>query len=333
MPTEVGGASAGLSGTFRRRVYVPGQGGDRDAGMSITKKLEGLARKGLPPSGARLAKRLSVGPRFHAQLAAARKGYRAFGQRYEHPVLFIAGLPKSGTTWLEKMIQAWEGYHEVLIPEVAGHELATGGSHDFELPADMFSRFSNALVLTKMHVHGSPHNVSVLHGANVPYVVLFRDLRDVAVSHYFYVRNTPWHPEYPVYAGLDVEAGLCAFAERTLGAFRDWVISWETNRDPERSVVIRYEQMLEDGVGTLSKVAGVFGLPGDDARIREVIEAHSFERMSGGRSEGQEDAGQFVRKGTSGDWRNHFSDRVREMFKREIGSFLIERGYEHDERW
>lgn len=301
--------------------------------MSMTKKLEGLARKGLPPAGARLAKRLAVGPRYRAQLATARKGYRAFGDRYPRPVLFIAGLPKSGTTWLEKMVQAWEGYHEVLIPEVAAHEMATGGSHDFDLPRGMFDRFGDALVLTKMHVHGSPNNISVLHEADVPYVVLFRDLRDVAVSHYFYVRNTPWHPEYPVYAGLDVEGGLCAFAERTLGPFRDWVTSWQTNRDPSRSLVIRYEEMLADGVGTLGEVARLFELGGGEEQVREVVEAHSFERMSGGRGKGQEDAGQFVRKGTSGDWRNHFTDRVREMFKHEIGAFLIEHGYEADDAW
>ena len=32
------------------------------------------------------------------------------------------------------------------------------------------------------------------------------------MSNYFYVCNTPWHPEYPHYAGRSVEDGLRIFA-------------------------------------------------------------------------------------------------------------------------
>ncbi len=34
--------------------------------------------------------------------------------------------------------------------------------------------------------------------ADVKYVIMYRDLRDVAVSHYYYAKQTPWHPEYTV---------------------------------------------------------------------------------------------------------------------------------------
>lgn len=298
-----------------------------------SRRLEQLARRCLPPWAARVAKRAVVGPRYRLQARACRRGYREFGDRYPNPVLFVAGLPKSGTTWLERMLSSFPGFHDLLIPDVAAHELRTGGSHDYELPEDMFDRFDRMLVLTKMHVHGSPHNVEVLRKAGVPYVVLFRDLRDVAVSNFYYVRNTPWHPEHPVYQSRSLEEGLELFAQRTLPAYAAWVRSWHANRDPGRSLEVRYEQMLADPAGTLGSVASHVGLPADEAEIARIVEANSFGRLAAGRSRGQSDDRSFFRKGVAGDWVNQFTPRLRSVYKDVIGDFLVEFGYERDLSW
>lgn len=301
--------------------------------MLAQRTLEGAARKFLTPAMSRWAKRLAVRSRYRAQAKACREGFEQYGDRYPRPVLFIAGLPKSGTTWLEKMVSSFPGYHELLIPDVAAHEMRAGGSHDYDLPEDMFGRFENMLVLTKMHVHGSEHNVRLLHEAGVPYVVLFRDLRDVAISNFYYVRNTPWHPEHPHYRGLALTEGLKVFAERTLAAYADWVRSWDANRDPQRSVVLRYEQMLDGALGAIKQVAAVFELPGSDQELAQIVDRHSFKRMSGGRDRGHSADGQFVRKGVAGDWVNHFDGPLRDLYKQKIGQFLIDYGYERDLNW
>ena len=282
---------------------------------------------------ARQAKRLAVHPRYRAQVRACRRGYREFGDRYPQTVLFVAGLPKSGTTWLERMLGSYPGFHDLLIPEVAAHELATGGSHDYELPDDIFDRFENMLVLTKMHVHGSTHNAGLLERAGLPYVVLYRDLRDVAISHYHYVRNTPWHPEHPIYAEKTVEQGLLAFADHLLEPFADWVRCWHANAHPDLALEIRYEQMLEDAEGQFKRVAEHFNLPRDDQTIHEIVEAHSFKRLSSGRDQGQASTSSFFRKGVAGDWANTFTEPVKDAFKDKIGRFLIDHGYETDDSW
>lgn len=282
---------------------------------------------------ARAVKRVAIYPRYMIQASACHNGFRQFGSLYPQKVLFIAGLPKSGTTWLKKMITSYPGFHELLIPDVTPYELATGGSHDYDLPPDMFSRFENMLVVTKMHVHGSHHNVEVLRSAGVKYVVLYRDLRDVAVSHYFYVRKTPLHPEYPLYSKLSLAEGLATFAERTLLAFADWVRSWHENRDPEMSIEIRYEQMLSDTVGVMTRIAEHFQLDSSPETINKIVGAHSFQRLSGGRNRGEMDSGSFFRKGVAGDWENHFTPELKETYKKLIGDFLIEFGYEQDYLW
>lgn len=297
----------------------------RKGAMSGTKRLEGMAKR-LPTPLARLAKRVAVWPRARVQAKRCRAGWREHSEAYEQHVLFIAGLPKSGTTWLERMVSSYPGFGEYLMPEVAAHELRTGGSHDYELPSGMFDRFKRMLVLSKMHVHGSVNNCRVLGEAGVRYVVLYRDLRDVAVSNFFYVRDTPWHPEHPHYKGKSVEEGLLVFAERTLEAYADWVRSWHANRDHELSLVVRYEQILEDPAGWMTRVAAHFGLDDSPEMIGRIVEASSMDKM-------RQSKGSFVRKGKAGDWRNHFTDRVTEAFRSRIGAFLIEFGYETDDHW
>lgn len=301
--------------------------------MAMTKSLEKLARDWLPPWAARGAKRLAVHPRYWSQRAACRRGFLEHGDRYPQKVLFVAGLPKSGTTWLERMISSYPGFHDLLIPDVAAHELRTGGSHDYELPDGMFGRFDGLLVLTKMHVHGSAHNAGVLRRAGVRYVVLHRDLRDVAISHFYYVRQTPWHPEFPVYRGMELERGLEVFAERTLPAYAEWVRLWERNRDPERSIALRYEEMLADAHGAMTRVARLFELDASPETVGRIVEENSFKRLSAGRDQGQASEKSFFRKGVAGDWRNQFTPRLREVYKRVIGEFLIEAGYERDLSW
>jgi hypothetical protein len=263
----------------------------------------------------------------------SRRGFKEFGDQYPQHILFIAGLPKSGTTWLKKMVADYPGFHELLIPQATAYELATGGSHDYDLPRQMFSRLQRMLVVTKMHVHGSPHNVQLLHSAGIKYVVLYRDLRDVAVSYVFYVRQTPWHPEYRLYSCRDVREGLALFAERTLLAYVRWVASWHQNRDPQMGLMLTYEQLLADTSAVLTLVAEHFELDSSEAVVHRHVTRHSFRALSGGRERGEESDQSFFRSGTAGSWTKYFDPDLRLKYDRCIGDFLIEHGYERDHSW
>ena len=297
-----------------------------------TKSLESVARK-LPPWATRLGKRIAVYARAKEQLKSCRIGYKAFGNRYPQPILFIAGLPKSGSTWIEKMVSSYDGYHEYLLPAIAKHELATGGSHDFEMPIDMFEHLQHALVLTKMHCHGSINNVNVLEKSDINYVVLHRDLRDVAVSYHYYVQNTPWHPEHKFHVQTTVQDGLHVFANRMLPSYVPWVESWAINANPERSIQIKYEEMLENPIKGMTQIATLFELDNSIDTIEAIVDAHSFKKMSGGRTRGESSTTAFARKGVSGDWVNHFTPKLREAYGKQLSEFLIKYGYERDDAW
>lgn len=296
-------------------------------------RVQGFAKEHIPPLMARTLKRFAVQARCFRQQRESRIGYSHLGKLYPHPILFVAGLPKSGTTWLEKMLSSYPGFQEVLMPDATWYELSSGGSHDYELPDDFFDRFQDMLVVSKMHVHGSLHNATLLRENRIRYVILYRDLRDVAVSYYFYVRQTPWHPENPTYRQLDVRQALWHFAATLLLPFANWVRSWQANRDPQLSLMFRYEEMLADTVATMTKVAEHFKLDSSRETVQEIVEKHSFKHLSGGRNRGEDNTNSFFRKGVAGDWQNHFGPEVRGVYKELIGDFLIEFGYEQDRSW
>jgi len=297
--------------------------------MLSDSRLAELVRLHAPPSVARAAKRAGARLRHASRLRAARQAYARHGERYPHPLLFIAGLPKSGTTWLERMLSSYEGFELVLPVSITRHEMRAGRSHDFDLPDDFFAELAGALAVAKTHVPGSPANVALLRRHQLPHVVVQRDLRDVAVSHYFYVRSTSWHPEHPHYRGLSPREGLRVFLRRDLPSFAAWVRSWQENADTGLTRVIRYEDMLAEPVATMTAVARHYGLDSSEPTVRRVVERHSFSRLSGGRGRGDDEGAgtSFFRRGVAGDWRNHFDSALRADYQDALGGLLEELGY------
>jgi len=287
----------------------------------------------IPPVILRSGKKACSHIRYLKRKFICKNAYKYYAEQYPQKVLFIAGLPKSGTTWLGNMVCSYPGINNILIPEITSYELNNNGSHHYELPENFPNRFNAILALMKMHIPGTNHNAQILQECKVHYVIMYRDLRDVAVSHYFYVKRTPWHPEFPVYRKLNVEQGLKYFAENTLEDFEEWIRSWHRNRDPQHSIVVTYEQLLGDTVASFTRVAKHFELDSSPETISKIVEANSFENLSGGRQHGQESSGSFFRSGTSGNWKNYFTPKVKELYKQKMGDFLIEFGYEKDKSW
>ncbi len=277
----------------------------------------------LPPPLLRQMKWAWRWPRFWSEMGQARQGFRSFGNKYPKPVLFVAGLPKSGTTWLESMLKSYQGFHAMGHPSNTSWELSHNGSHRFEIPAGFFESFDGGLCVIKLHCHGSPNNLQRLAEAGIPYVVLYRDLRDAAVSHVHYVKRTPWHPEYSTYRDLDIQQGLAHFGRTLLPEWRDWIRGWREGAATGHSLVLSYEEMKAAPMEKMSQVTELFGLPQEP--LADIVEACSFQNMKKG--------GSFFRKGKSGDWMNHFTPELRQQFGHAIADDLMDWGYEEDHQW
>src|SRR3990172_361975 len=200
--------------------------------------LENFAGKYLPRKGAMIFRTLAFYPRYWIQFYISKRKYKKFGNRYPCNIIFVAGLPKSGTTWLEQVLANYGDFSDIYLPKIILYELKHGDKLDIELPENTFERFRKSLSVIKTHIRGSPRNVNLLRKSNVRYAVVYRDLRDVAVSYFFFVRDRPWHPEYKYYNALTAAEGLKVFANRTLEDYSNWIREWRKHRDPQFSVEI-----------------------------------------------------------------------------------------------
>jgi len=171
---------------------------------------------------------------------------------------------------------------------------------------------------------------------NARHFVVIRDLRDTLVSWYFsakvsHVVDNPLVAEMrATINALTLEQGLIWLMEdphfqKAAAVQRSWL--------RYRDRLIRYEDLLERDLEILERVLlQECGVPVGRARLREVVHANRFEQLTG-RMRGTEDIASHERKGIAGDWRNYFTDRVREAFKERFGSILTETGYERAGDW
>ena len=66
---------------------------------------------------------------------------------------------------------------------------------------------------------------------------------------------------------------------------------------------------------------------------RSIIVKHNFAKKTKGRLPGQENPSHHYRKGVSGDWKNHFTEKHKKYFKENFNDLLIKLGYEKDDNW
>lgn len=68
-------------------------------------------------------------------------------------------------------------------------------------------------------------------------------------------------------------------------------------------------------------------------RVLGIVSERNFQRLSGGRKQGQEHKGSHYRKGVHADWLNHFSPEHLQSFKENYGDLVLQYGYETDADW
>jgi hypothetical protein len=250
--------------------------------------------------------------------------YRRYAERYPHKIIFIAGLPKSGTTWLANMFASVPGYRLGSPSHVR--------LKDHNLRQDTFREFDRRLVIVRMHTPPSQENISTLKQEGIRYCVLYRDLRDVAISWFYYVKNEQEHFLHNTVKDMSLNEGIEFFAENRLGGYASWIRGWRENRDRLNSIEITYEALLQDTRTVFAELARFFSIKLSDRLLDKIVRVHSF-RSQAGRDRGEEDITSFLRKGIEGDWKNHFSETHKQRFKEIAGDLLIELGYEKDYRW
>lgn len=240
-------------------------------------------------------------------------------RNHPHRNLLILGQPKSGSTWVHRMLADLPGYVKWTPDNIkvwTNHDLRRS---DFIPPPRGYT-------VTKVHASPSPENIAIVRETKRPYIVTLRDPRDLAVSWAYFIANhrAVGFEDMPE---RTVEERISVYIERVLPRILDWAVGWvDEASQTGQGLVLRYEHLLVDTQGQLRRAADHIAVRLSDARIEAIADRHSFAKATG-RKAGQEDNKAFNRKGIAGDWRNHFTPEHTAAFEAVAAGRMERLGY------
>lgn len=261
---------------------------------------------------------------------------RFVSQSAELPVLLGISFPKSGTHLLDQILLGFSKvapYAKRLHSFYAEYEGESGRKREPEQALAWLDSLRQRDIASA-HLFARPEAVRRVTSAKfVPYFI-FRDPRDVVVSHVFYVTDMEArHVHHQYYSSLpDFDARLNASILGRPGAdveFPDIAtrfapyLGW---LDCPQVLTIHFEDLINERTATLSRILDQLetriSLPVPRQAILDALESSIDPKRS-----------PTFRSGKTGEWRKHFTDKHKRIFKDVAGDLLIRLGYEKDDHW
>jgi hypothetical protein len=185
------------------------------------------------------------------------------------------------------------------------------------------------------YIHAKEPFISLLTGPEQATIFLYRDPRDMLVSHIFYATDlNKEHGMHEYYRRFEsIEARLNAAIEGVdepqfaLSNVRERYDSYLGWLDQPDVFTLRFEDLILEQDAALARLLGYLEVRGFDlvlARDQAVraLKAGIAPQKSG-----------TFRKGEPGNWREHFSDENKKRFRAIAGDLLIRLGYEDGDDW
>lgn len=252
------------------------------------------------------------------------------------PAVFGNALPKAGSHLIIQVLQGLTRIGPFVNPGFP--------------PVNRFednSRLPEETILTNIermrsgdigygYIHCQEPFVGALTGANRATVFVYRDPRDMVVSHVFYA--TDIHLEHEMRAfyrdelntneerinaeimGTDGPGFEYFGIRRRYEAYLGWF-------DQPEVLTLRFEDLIQNREASFARILDFLSGYGFTPRVSRQT---AIERM--GESVAPEKSGTY-RKAQPGNWREHFTDANKRNFKDHTGDLLIRLGYEQDNDW
>jgi hypothetical protein len=262
--------------------------------------------------------------------------FRFQSQPADLPVLLGISFPKSGTHLLDQILLGFSKvapYAKRLHSFYAEYEGESGRKRTPQQSLRWLDSLHSRDVASAHLFARSEIVKRVCSPAFVPYFI-FRDPRDVAVSHVFYVTDMEArHVHHEYYRSLpDFSARLRAsilgradadiefpnIADR-FAPYLGWLAQPEVLK-------IHFEDLIHDRPATLNRIADHFLARVPLQTPRKLVLDSLESAINPGRSP-------TFRSGKTGEWKKHFTEDHKQIFKDVAGDLLVRLGYEHGRDW
>ena len=283
---------------------------------------------------------------------------------FDKDLVFLAGLPKSGTTWLQMLLDSHpkivckgeshfvdifyvelnrqlNQYNQLVLQQggIVAHLKKYGGHVDslqynmddanYLLVVAIGLMFSKWLGNAEIEVIGekTPDNIQYISllAAIFPKAKFIHIVRDP--------RDCAVSSWFFSCSNLDKNKMLNqSFDEHILHYADYWqqhIVSGRTSGMElgERYTEIYFEDLVEHPTAQLKNIISFLDVATTNDELHRCVSSTSFSSQTGGRKPGQEAPDAFLRKGIVGDWRNHFGQSLNDQFATIAGKSMKRFGY------
>jgi len=235
--------------------------------------------------------------------------------------VFIASFPKSGTTWTQQIVRLVYSRGLIRDSDPALHAIIPWLDDSEDLPD-----LSVVDTLTSPRVfksHNPYHLLPCKLTESNRLIYVTRNAKYTAVSMYF---HTFGFKMYEYDEPIEHFIGEFMAGRVEYGPYWTHLSSWYAQRERSNILVLHYEDMQRDLAATVARVAHFLDQPLTNEEIERIAELSTFSSMKKDHrtsmqlwDEEQRKPGMpFMRKGKAGDWANHFTPELAQVFDREF---------------
>ena len=155
-------------------------------------------------------------------------------------------------------------------------------------------------------------------------IFLLRDGRDVVDSWLDAYKDGSWATDEGAYPLDDTGRPALIRWQSSVWLHRTEVVQETFARtDPERRVLIRYEEMRDEPVAALRSICEMLGIEASDEQLGEIAGTHSYSQVP----QADKGAGREIRRAEPGGWSDHMSRKEIVEMHQILAEKLDELGY------
>ncbi|KAL6108714.1 uncharacterized protein ACO6RY_11998 [Pungitius sinensis] len=242
--------------------------------------------------------------------------------------VLVVTYPKSGTIWMQQILLLLEAKGDLTV--INKHSTFSNGEL---VPWIEVKGYIEAFIKAqppRMRVSHLPFSLlpSALSQKKGKVIYVARNPKDVLVSYFHF---------HKVANMLETPTDFDNFFEKFMrgdvfgSSWFEHIKMWYLHKDDLNMLFLTYEEMIKDLHSAVERIASFLGSELTDEQLADVVKHSTFNNMKKIPQANYErvpshllshQEGMFMRKGTIGDWKNHFTvaqnERFDDTFRREM---------------